>query len=138
MKPLTVIEVEYAAHELAKKWMTWDEPIPDFDTRNPGALESCLVTPFQSFGGKSPYKGLLGKASMLFYLMIKNHPIKNGNKRIAVVSLLYFLYKNKKLIILDNTEFYNFAKWVAESNPKVKDATVQAIQKFIKTYIVNL
>jgi len=135
MKPLTIPEVEYIAHSLAKALMTWDEPIPDFGTRFPNILESCLIVPFQKFGGKSAHKSFAEKASILFYLMIKNHPFQNGNKRIAVTTLLYFLHKNKKWLRLDNKEFYNFAVWVAESNPKVREATVLAIQKFIKTYL---
>lgn len=138
MKPLTITEIEYVAHSLAKELMTWNEPIPDFGTRFPNILESCLVVPFQKFGGKSAHKSFLEKAAILFYLMIKNHPFQNGNKRIAVATLLYFLYKNKKWLKLDNQELYNFAVWVAESNPKVKDATVSAIQKFIKTYLKAL
>lgn len=137
MKNLAVEEVEYVAHRLAQEFMTWNEPIPDFSTRFPGVLESCLITPFQSFSGKAAYRGLIARASILFYLMIKNHPFQNGNKRIAVTTLLFFLYKNKKWMKLDNQELYNFAVWVAQSNPKVKDATAQAIQKFLKTYIVS-
>ncbi|MEK7542497.1 MAG: type II toxin-antitoxin system death-on-curing family toxin [Patescibacteria group bacterium] len=133
-----VQEVEYVAHRLAQESMAWDEPIPDFSTRFPNVLESCLGAPFQSFSGKAAYKGLVAKASVLFYLMIKNHPFQNGNKRIAVTTLLFLLYKNKKWIKLDNQELYNFAVWVAQSNPKVKDATIQAIQKFLETYMVNI
>ncbi len=138
MKTLAIKEVEYVAHSLAKALMTWNEPIPDFETRFPGILESCLIAPFQRFGGKSIYKGFLEKVSILFYLMIKNHPFQNGNKRIAVVTLLYFLHKNEKWLKLDNKELYNFTVWVAESNAKVKDATVLAIQKFIETYLIKL
>jgi hypothetical protein len=39
---------------------------------------------------------------------------------------------------VDNQELYNFAKWVAASNPKLKDETVKAAEKFIKTYLVGL
>lgn len=138
MKKLTITEVEYVVHSLAKELMSWDEPIPDFGTRFPHSLESCLAGPFQTFGGKSAYKGLVAKASMLFYLMIKNHPFQNGNKRIAVVTLFYFLYNNKKWLRLDNQELYNFSVWIAESNAKVKDATISAIQTFINTYIEDL
>jgi len=135
---ITIAEVEYAAHFLAKKFMEWNEPIPDFSMRFPGVLESCLATPFTSFGGKKLYKGFTRRASMLFYLMIKNHPFKNGNKRIAMTALFYFLYKNKKWIKEDNKKLYNFAKWVAESDAEVKDATVEAINKFLKIHAVNL
>jgi len=138
MKPLTVIEIEYVTYWLAKEIMEWDEKIPDFSTRYPNILESCLIVPFKTFGGKKLYKGLIEKAAMLFYLMIKNHPFKNGNKRIAMTTLFYFLYKNKKWLKVDNQELYNFARWVAESNPKLRRETTAAVQRFIKTYIVNL
>ena len=135
---LTITEVEYVAFRLARETMSWDEKIPDFSSRYPGKLESCLATPFQRFAGRNLYQGLIGKAAVLFYLMVKNHPFENGNKRIAMTTLFYFLHKNKKWLKVDNRELYNFAKWVAESNPKLKDETVSAIQKFVKTYIVNL
>lgn len=138
IKKLTIAEVEYVAYYLARKFMEWNEPIPDFRTRFPNILESCLATPFSSFGGKSAYQGITGKAAMLFYLMVKNHPFQNGNKRVAMTTLMYFLNKNKKWLKIDNQELYNFAKWVAESNSKVKTETVKATEKFIKTYIVKL
>jgi len=137
IKSITILEVEYITYILAKEMMKWNELIPDFSSRFPNILESCLIVPFQSFGGKLLYQGLIRKASVLFYLMIKNHPFKNGNKRIAMTTLFYFLYKNKKWIKVDNQELYNFAKWVAESNPKLKDETIAAIEKFIKTYMVS-
>ncbi len=135
MKHLTVAEVEYIAFELAKKLMVWDEPIPDFGTRFPNILERCLVAPFQTFDGKDLYTGLVKKSAILFYLLIKNHPFQNGNKRIAVTTLLVFLFDHKKWLKVDNQELYNFAKWVAESNPRLKDATTDAIEKFIGLYL---
>lgn len=136
--PITIAEVEYIAYQLARKFMEWNEPIPDFGSRFPNILESCMIVPFQKFGRKIFYKGLVEKSSILFYLMIKNHPFQNGNKRIAMTALFYFLFKNGKWIKVDNREFYNFAKWVAESNPKLKEETVNAVQKFLKTYLVEL
>lgn len=138
IKTLSIVEVEYTALRLAKELMTYNEPIPDFTTRFPNILESCLVVPFQEFGRKPFYKGIVGKAAILFYLMIKNHPFQNGNKRIAMTTLFYFLYKNQKWLKTDNRELYNFAVWVAESNPKLKKETVQAVETFLKSYLVDL
>lgn len=138
IEKLTINEVEFVAHELAKKLMTWDEPIPEFGTRYPNILESCLIVPFQTFDRKRLYKGLLKQAAVLFYLMIKNHPFENGNKRIAMTTLFYFLHKNEKWLRVDNQELYNFARWVAASNSKLKDETVAAVEKFIKTYLIDL
>jgi death-on-curing protein len=138
MKKFTLKEVEYLAFRLAKETMTFNEPIPDFGTRFPNVLESCLATPFQTFSGKSLYSSLLAKASILFYLMIKNHPFQNGNKRIAMTTLFVFLHKNKKWIDIDTKELYNFALWVTNSPAKVKDETVKAIESFLKDHMVNL
>ena len=135
---LSIIDVEYVAHRLARETMSWSEPIPDFSTRFTNSLERSIEQPFQSFGGKELYPSLLEKSSILFYLMIKNHPFQNGNKRIAMATLFFFLFNNKKWIKVDNQELYNFAKWVAESNPKLKEATISAIQTFIKTYMFDL
>ena|SRR5687768_1855569 len=138
MKRLGLKEVQYIAHVLAQELMTWDEPIPEFSTRFPHALESCISQPFQRFEGRDLYPTLEAKASILFYLMIKNYPFKNGNKRIAVTSLLYFLITNGLWLKIDNQELYNFAKFVAESPAKFKDGMLGIIKKFIKTYKVKL
>lgn len=136
-KQLTIAEVEYVAFKLAEKFMTWDEPIPDFGTRFPNILESCLLTPFARFSTKDLYRGLVGKASILFYLLIKNHPFQNGNKRIAVMSLLYFLYKNGRWLNIDEVGLYNFARGIARSKPKSREKVIMQIQDLIKKYITD-
>ena len=137
MKTITVKDVEYIAFKLAHEMISYHEPIPDFSSRFPNILESCLATPFQSFAQKSLYPGFISKASILFYLMIKNHPFQNGNKRIAMTTLFVFLYKNRKWLKVDIQELYNFTVWIAQSPPKVKKETVQAIEKFLKIYMIS-
>jgi death-on-curing protein len=138
MKNITVKEVEYIAFKLAQEMLSFDEPIPDFSTRFPNILESCLATPFQSFAKKSLYPTFVSKAAMLFYLLIKNHPFQNGNKRIAMTTLFVFLYRNGKWLKVDTQELYNFTVWVAQSPRTVKDETVKATEKFLKTHLVKL
>jgi len=138
MKTITIQEVEYIAFKLAREKFSFDEPIPDFSTRFPNALESCLAVPFQRFSGKSLYPTLVSKAAMLFYLLIKNHPFQNGNKRIAMTSLFVFLYRNGKWLQVDTQELYNFTVWVAQSPRTVKDETVKAAEKFLKKHLVKL
>ncbi|MEK7118696.1 MAG: type II toxin-antitoxin system death-on-curing family toxin [Patescibacteria group bacterium] len=132
---ITLEEVEYVAHRLAQEALEWGEPIPHFGTRFPGILEQCLGAPRQTYAKRQLHKGLVSKAAVLFYLMIKNHPFQNGNKRVAVMTLIYFLYKNGQWLSVDNQELYNFAKWVAASNAKLKDETVSAVEAFIKMHV---
>lgn len=137
MQNLSLKEIEFVAFQLAQKFMTWNEPIPNFSSRFKGILESCIRTPFQKFSGKSLYPGLITKSSTLFYLMIKNRPFQNGNKRIAMTTLMYFLYKNKKWLKVNNKELYEFTVWVASSPSKPKIHAIYAIEQFIKNHIIN-
>jgi death-on-curing family protein len=137
IEPITLAEVEFAAHKLAQELMTYNEPIPPFNTRYPEVLESCLKTPFQKFDRRALYRGLVGKASTLFYLMIKNHPFQNGNKRVAVMTLFYFLYKNGRWLTVDNDALYEFANKVAASPADRKDGEVRKIRTFIRRTLVS-
>lgn len=138
MQIITIKEVEYLAFKLAKELLSFEEPIPDFSTRFPHILESCLITPFQRFAGKALYPSLVSRAAILFYLMIKNHPFQNGNKRIAVTTTLVFLHKNKKWLKVDRQELYNFTVWVAQSPAQLKDELVAAVEKFFRSHLVSL
>lgn len=137
IKPLTIQDVERLAHTLARKHLEWDEKIPDFSTRFPNVLESCLLTPFQTFGKKNLYPSLIKKASILFYLMIKNHPFQNGNKRIAITSLFVFLTINDKWLEVPIDKLYRFAVWVAKSDPEYRKGVLIATEDFIKKYLTT-
>ena len=138
LRIITVKEVECVAYTLARENMAFREPIPEFSSRFPNILESCIAVPFQVFSGRHMYPSLYSKAAILFYLMIKNRPFRNGNKRIAMTTLLVFLYINKKWLEVDNQELYNFAMWVTESNARLKAETAKAIEKFLKLHIKNI
>lgn len=135
IKHINLADVEYVAFKLAQKFMEYNEPIPDFETRFPYKLESCIETPFQTFERKSLYKGLMGKSAILFYLMIKNHPFQNGNKRIAVTTLIFFLVQNGKWLSVSNHNIYEFAVKVAESKPENMNEIISSINFFIKENI---
>ena len=135
---INVLQVENVAHWLAQELMEWGEPIPAFNTRFPDRLESCLRTPFQKFSKKSLYRGLVGKGAVLFYLMIKNHPFQNGNKRVAVMTLIYFLYRNKYWLDVDNDTLYIFANEVAESESNKSKQEIIKIRSFIRKHITRL
>ena len=137
MKIITLKEVEYLAFRLAKEHLSFNEPIPDFSTRFPNVLESCVVTPFQKFSGKDLYPSLVAKAGILFYFMIKNHPFQNCNKRIAITTLLTFLHSNSKWIKVDTQKFYNLTVWVAQSPAELKEPVVAGIEKFIRDNLID-
>jgi len=138
MTKISITDLEFITFRLTKELIVYQEPIPDFSTRFPNILESCLSVPFQEFAKKPLYQGLINQAAILFYLMIKNHPFQNGNKRIALTSLLVLLYKNNKWLKVNNKKLYDFTIQVAASPGKSKKETLQIIEHFLKTYLVDL
>ncbi len=137
MKQITLPEAEYIAHTLAKRLMDFDEPVPPFATRFPGRLESCLAQPFSTFDGKALYPTLPEKAALLFYLVIKNHPFENGNKRLAVTITLVFLDKNHKWVRVPAKDMYELACIVATSRPNEKDTVLERLTQIFGSLLID-
>jgi death-on-curing family protein len=135
---LTLQDVESLAFVLARQRLAFDEPIPPFETRFPGRLEACLAMPHQRFSGYSPYGTLREKAAILFYLLVKDHPFQNGNKRIALTSMLVFLFINGRWLESNEDELYRLAVDVAASRPEAKDLIVGGIVDFIDRRLVQV
>ena len=136
MKSITLDEAEYVAHRLVQKMMDYGEPMGEFSTRYPHRLESCLEQPFATYDGEDLYPTLLNKAVLLFYLVIKNHPFENGNKRMAVMLLLYFLFKNGKLTTIDPDSLYELALIVASRDDPLEQE-LPAIEATLEHFIVD-
>jgi death-on-curing family protein len=133
-KRISIDHIEKIAHHLAVSTMSWNEPIPPFKTRFPSVLESCVETPFSTYNGRDLYPTLESKTAVLFYLLIKNHPFQNGNKRIAVTSMLIFLLLNHKWLTVEPQKLYNLAVWVAQSDQDLRDAVLMGLKDFIGKY----
>jgi death-on-curing protein len=80
-----------------------------------GRLESALATPQQTMFGEELYPDLTSKAAILFYLLVKNHPFLDGNKRTGFLSLLRFLVVNGFALDATDDELFHFTLDVATS-----------------------
>src|ERR1035437_8880282 len=134
---LSIDDFEFICFDFTRKYLTLNEPIPDYSTRENALLESALGSPKQSFNGKFLYPTLAKQASILFYSLIKNHPFKNGNKRIAIISLLVFLSLNNKWLSVQPYDLYKFAQEVAETESKGKDRILKLIEKTIENSLTQ-
>jgi hypothetical protein len=47
------------------------------------------------------------------------------------------LNKNNKWLRVDNKKLYNFTVWLTQSPGELKNESLKAAEKFIKTYLVN-
>jgi len=100
-------------------------------------LESALLSIFQSIAGQEIYPNIESKAANLLYLIIKNHPFVDGNKRIGSFMFLRFLevngllYKSDGTRLLETNALVAIALLIAQSNPDDKELMVNLVIRLI-------
>ncbi|MDO8626663.1 MAG: virulence protein RhuM/Fic/DOC family protein [Candidatus Magasanikbacteria bacterium] len=100
-------------------------------------FKSILGALYQTFGGVELYNSVEEKAANLLYLVIKDHPFADGNKRTGALLFVYFLERNKYLWRktgerkISDTTLVALALLVAESNPKEKDMMIKLITNLL-------
>lgn len=82
------------AFNLFYKLISFDQPIPPFNRRYRGELESILGSVRQTYDKKLLNKDVIVAGAALFNQLIRGHPFINGNKRLATLYLDIFLYAN--------------------------------------------
>ncbi|MHA7987085.1 type II toxin-antitoxin system death-on-curing family toxin [Rathayibacter sp. CAU 1779] len=81
--------------------------------RDLGLLESAVARPAAGYGGEDLYPTITLKAAALFHSIARNHALVDGNKRLALGSLLTFLWMNGHQLTMTNDEAFSFTKRVA-------------------------
>ena len=109
MRYLTIDEI-FAIHDRAIREYGGSPELLDL-----GRLEATLAVPRQTMFGEELYPDIFSKAAILFYLLIKNHPFVDGNKRTAFLALMRFLNINGYSLNATNDELYQFTIDVASS-----------------------
>lgn len=101
------------------------------------ALQGVVGAIYQGFAGNELYSTVEEKAANLLYLIVKDHPLTDGNKRSAAAMFVTFLARNG--ILNDHTGSPRFSNnalaaltlMVAMSEPKEKDLMVALIIRMI-------
>ena len=106
------------------------------------SFDSSINQIYQTFDGEELYPTLEEKASMLLYLITKNHSFADGNKRIAASCFLYFLdknnllYKNNKPAI-EAATLFALTVLIAESNPTEMETMKQIVISVLNEGSIN-
>lgn len=96
------------------------------------SFESSVNQIYQTFDGVELYPTLEEKATMLLYLIVKNHSFTDGNKRIGASCFLYFLSQNNMLYkdekpIIDNATLFALTLLIATSKPDEMETVKQIV-----------
>ncbi|WP_417430232.1 RhuM family protein [Halpernia sp.] len=105
-----------------------NQMVVDFDSQVFGKekdqnFQSSIAQIEKGFGENDFYPTLEEKATMLLYLVVKNHSFVDGNKRIAAACFLKFLQTNKMLfnaqneLIISNDTLASLTLFIASSKP---------------------
>lgn len=100
-------------------------------------LQAVIGVIYQSFTGHDLYPTVEEKAANLLYLVVKDHPLSDGNKRTAAALFITFLAKNG--ILNDNNGYPRITSnalatltlMVSMSNPKEKDIMIALVTRMI-------
>ncbi len=135
-KKISYSEAKKAVSELKKYLMKNNLASEIFgQERDRGLFESALNSIYQTFGGKELYPSFEEKAANLLYMVIKNHPFVDGNKRIGALLFLMFLYENmpkEKLFDKFNSNSLTALCYlVAASPPEQKTQLINLTMNFI-------
>lgn len=93
-----------------------------FKVKDPGLLGSALARPEMTIYGQDAYPTLWEKAAALFESIIRNHPMFDGNKRTAWISVNIFLQLNGYKLRADTESAFKFVLGVANKELELKGA----------------
>lgn len=99
--------------------------------RDEHMLDSALANPLQTFAGLDLYPTCADKAVQLCYGLIKNHPFLDGNKRIALHSMLILISINGLKIEIAHDELIDIIFKVADGSFNSSDL-LQLLKEKIK------
>lgn len=101
---------EYLTEFFADK----EDPITPPGVKDMSTIESAAARPNATIGGEDAYSTPFIKAAALFHSIVGNHSFFNGNKRVALLSALYYLSEFGYLVEKCNDEdMYEFTRKVA-------------------------
>jgi death-on-curing protein len=85
----------------------------DVDIRDVGLLESASARPRSTAFGEDAYPSIHLKAAALLHSVSRNHPLVDGNKRLALAATIAFYGLNGLRLTMSNDEAYELIMAVA-------------------------
>lgn len=88
-------------------------PGHDYAVRDYGLLEAAVARPRATVFGKDAYPDLDAKAAALLHSVVRNRALIDGNKRLALASIIAFYGLNGRRLTLTNDTAYDLVISVA-------------------------
>lgn len=131
MKPLTLKQARSAIAKLKAILLKKGEASDLFGVEPREGLAAILGSIEQTFDKAPLYPSVESRAAQLLYLVIKDHPFTDGNKRIGGFLFVHYLDKNDRLRRADRTARFDdrtlaaLALLIAESPPAQHETMIR-------------
>ncbi len=129
--PIPLFLFKDVCYELARENWQDTEGMPPFEVRDLGLLLGTLAQPYQRFEGKPLYPSVVAKAACLFRGLVKDHPLVDGNKRVAVTTTGTFLALNGRPLTASNDRLRDYALRVARHHG---DYPIHGIERWLRRH----
>jgi len=96
--------------------------------RDHGLLEAAAFRPQASVFGADAYPTLWDKAAAMMESLARNHPLVDGNKRLALAGTVVFLGMNGFRLTMNNDEAYDFTIKVSTGEFESVAVTAQVLR----------
>jgi len=130
-------EAKMLIDEIKKDLMAKNEASDLFGQESRNNFKAIIKNIYQTFDNKELYPSLEEKAAHILYLIIKDHPFVDGNKRIGSFLFIYYLDKNNYLYKTNGEKKINdnalttLALLIAVSKPREKDKLIKIVTNLL-------
>jgi death on curing protein len=100
------------------------------EVRDIGMLEAAVRRPQASVLGQDAYPDLLTKAAALLHSLARNHPLVDGNKRLAWLATYVFCAKNGLELDPSDDDAYDLAVAVAAGSLEEVEEIAKVLGSF--------
>lgn len=133
--PAWVLTLEEARAVIARVRVDFESDVL-FGRERGETLAGVVGAIYQGFGGQDLYPTVEEKAANLLYLVVKDHPLSDGNKRSAAALFVTFLSRNGALEgrggrAITNNALAAITLLLAMSDPKEKELMIALITRMI-------
>lgn len=115
---LTAIDVLRAHYVVINFCIDEDigQPVGGIGPRSPNLLMSAVDRQYVEYEGKRKWDDLYHSIATLVFGVVKNHPFHDANKRTALLTLIYALYKAGRYYTGDKNEIENILVYLADGS----------------------
>lgn len=100
-------------------------------------LESIVSAVHQTFGGEDLYPSVVDKATQLLCKVVREHPLIDGNKRMATLLFRWFLGQHNLTLLMGELEQVELVIFITETSSEDDSKVFAGVGSEIEKYLAG-